>query len=113
MSTDQVEQLYTYVQERCLWQFLSRTWDRRENIEGVLKTATDLLTGNAPKRETPMERLFYADAKILAADFKERFPWINEKSPADIHALMEGVKEKLTDIAITHSKNGELNNSAY
>jgi len=113
MSTDQIDQLYTYVQEHCLWQFFSRTWDRQENIDGILTAAADLLTGEAPKRETPMERLFYADAIILAADFKKQFPWIMEASSAEVRQLLDGVKAKLTDIAITHSKNGELNAANY
>ena len=40
---EQVKQLVGYVQERCLWQFASRTWDRTENIEGVLKQVGALL----------------------------------------------------------------------
>ena len=31
----QVDDLFDYVQERCLWQFFSRTWDRTENIEEI------------------------------------------------------------------------------
>ena len=93
MTTEKVDQLFGYVQERCLWQFFSRTWDRKENLDGIMKTATDLLTGVAPKRETPMDKLFYADAKIMVADFKERFPWIKDTAPAEIattHARPQG-----------------------
>jgi len=35
--TSKLDNLFDYVQERCLWQFASRTCDRTENIEGVLK----------------------------------------------------------------------------
>ena len=82
MTTDKVDQLFSYVQERCLWQFFSRSWDRQENLDGILKSATDLLTGKDPARETPMERLFYADAKVMVQDFKQRFPWLEEAGAA-------------------------------
>ena len=81
MTTEKVDQLFGYVQERCLWQFFSRTWDRKENLDGIFSAATEFLTGKTPKRETPMEKLFYADAKIMVKDFEERFPWIKRKSP--------------------------------
>jgi vanadium nitrogenase delta subunit len=113
MNTGKVDQLFNYVQERCLWQFFSRSWDRQENIDGIIKTATDLLTGKAPERETPMERLFYADAKIMAADFRQRFPWIEEEGPAQIRALMQSLKDRLVEFSITKSLNQELSHSLY
>jgi vanadium nitrogenase delta subunit len=113
MTAAKVDQLLGYVQERCLWQFFSRAWDRQENLDGIMKTATDLLTGKPPARETPMERLFYADAKIMVADFKERFPWIEQEGAAQIRALMQELKDKVQEIAITKSLNGELNHSLY
>ena len=78
MSSEKIDQLFGYVQERCLWQFFSRSWDRQENIDGIVKTATEMLTGEAIQIESPMDRLFYADAKIMVSDFRERFPWIQE-----------------------------------
>jgi len=113
MTTAKIDQLFDYVQERCLWQFFSRSWDRKENIEGIVKTATDLLTGKAPSRETPMERLFYADAKIMVADFKERFPWIEQEGAAQIRSLMHGLQDKLVESSITKSLNAELSHSLY
>src|SRR5271157_2641677 len=113
MTTEKVDQLFGYVQERCLWQFFSRTWDRKENIEGIMKTATELLSGGVPKLETPMDKLFYADAKIMVADFKERFPWIKDTAPAEIATLMQGLKDRVKDISITKSLNHELNHSLY
>ncbi len=113
MSAEQVDQLFGYVQERCLWQFFSRSWDRQENIDGVIKTATDLLTGVEPKRDTPMEKLFYADAKIMVADFKERFPWIETVGRDRAPGLMAALKDKLVEFTITKSLNHELNHSLY
>lgn len=113
MNSEKIDQLYNYVQERCLWQFFSRSWDRQENIDGIFKTATDLLTGHPPAKETPQDRLFYADAKIMVADFKQRFPWIEEAGSAQIRELIEGVKARLVEIAITKSQNHELNHTLY
>ncbi|GEO80027.1 V-containing nitrogenase subunit delta [Pararhodospirillum oryzae] len=113
MNTEKLDQLFTYVQERCLWQFFSRSWDRQENIDGVLNTATDMLTGKELNLETPMDRLFYADAKILVADIRQRFPWIEDTGAAQIRDLMQGLKERLVDYTITRSLNGELHHSLY
>jgi vanadium nitrogenase delta subunit len=113
MTTAKVDQLFDYVQERCLWQFFSRTWDRQENIDGILKTATDLLTGKPAARETPMEKLFYADAKIMVSDFKERFPWIEQEGAAQIRALMHELKDRVLEISVTKSLNQELTHSLY
>jgi nitrogenase delta subunit len=108
-----VDQLFAYVQERCLWQFFSRSWDRQENIDGVIGKATELLTAKEISLETPMDRLFYADAKIMVADLKERFPWLDDTGPAQIRDLMHQLKARLVDIAITGSLNQELNHSLY
>jgi nitrogenase delta subunit len=113
MSTEQIDQLYNYCQERYLWQFFSRTWDRQENIDGIVAVATALFNGEEVKLETPMQRLFYADAKIMVSDFKEHFPWIVNQTPDDIRALMACLKERLVEIAITKSLNAELSHSLY
>jgi nitrogenase delta subunit len=111
--SSKVDDLFNYVQERCLWQFFSRTWDRQENIDGILATATDLLAGQAPKLDTPMDRLFYADAKIMVSDLRARLPWLNETPPAEIRELIEGLKARLEEIAIAGSKNRELSHHLY
>ena len=114
MSQQQIDQLFGYVQERCLWQFHSRSWDRQENIDGIIATATDLLHGQEhPKRHTPMDRMFYADAKAMVDDFKVRFPWILDLEPTRITELMKGLQSKLVDETITHSRNGELHDKLY
>ena len=110
---EKIDQLYGYVQERCLWQFFSRTWDRQENIDGIFAKATELLTGKELTLDTPQDRLHYADAKVMVMDFKARFPWIEEAGPAQLREILQGVRDKVTDIAITSSKNHELNHSLY
>ena len=94
MSTEQIDQLYNFCQERYLWQFFSRSWDRQENLDGIFTVAGALFAGEEVKRETPMEKLFYADAKIMVADFKERFPWIAACTRDQIRALLTGVKDR-------------------
>jgi len=114
MTTEEkVTQIYRYIQERCLWQFFSRTWDREENIEGIFKTAVDLLTGKPPAAETPQERVFYADAKVMVADLKVKCPWLEEAGAAQIREVMDLAKARLTEIAITKSLNQELNHTLY
>jgi len=110
---DKLDDLYGYVQERCLWQFFSRSWDRQENIDGVLDKAEAMLTGKEPGRETPMDKLFCADALIMVRDFKERFPWIRESGAAEVKQLMDGLKSRLVDTVITKSTNRELNHHLY
>ncbi|TRW89611.1 V-containing nitrogenase subunit delta [Candidatus Methylobacter oryzae] len=113
VSESKISDLFNYVQERCLWQFSSRTWDRQENIDGVLAKAADLMLGREPSRETPTEKLHCAEAKILVADCLERYPWVKDVLESDVNALMEGLKARLTDIAITNSHNRELNHRLY
>lgn len=108
-----LDDLFDYVQERCLWQFHSRTWDRSENIDGIIAKAVDLLTGREPVAETPTERCFVADAKIMVADFRSRFPWIREADEAEITELLRGLRDRLTDLAITRSRNHELTHTLY
>jgi nitrogenase delta subunit len=113
MSEQQIKQLFDYVQVRYLWQFFSRSWDRQENIDGIIAAAIDLLNGKQPTRHTPMDRLFYADAKEMVKDFRENFSWINELEPSKVADLMHGLKDMLVDHTITRSLNHELNHSLY
>nr|AAD40074.1 vanadium dinitrogenase delta subunit [nitrogen-fixing bacterium SM1]AAD40077.1 vanadium dinitrogenase delta subunit [nitrogen-fixing bacterium SM2] len=112
MST-RVEQLYQYIEERCLWQFFSRTWDREENIEGVLNQFGRLMTGEAPLKETPMDRLFYADALPIANDCRERFDWAATITKDDIAELIASIKGQLVENTITRSTNRELSHHLY
>lgn len=113
MSNSKLDDLFAYVEERCLWQFFSRTWDREENIKGVLDQAEKLLTGESPVRETPMDRLFYADALVMVQDFKERFAWLDGTAPDELHQLLDQLKERLLDVTITRSTNRELSHHLY
>jgi vanadium nitrogenase delta subunit len=110
---EKIDELMGYVEERCLWQFFSRSWDRQENIDGVLNQAARLLVGQEPVRGTPMDNLFYADAKQMVADFRERFPWISESGEAEVRELLDGLKTRLVDNVIVKSTNRELHHNLY
>ena len=110
---ERINQLFGYVQERCLWQFFSRSWDREENISSILTKAEEIFTGKSPKDDTPADRCNLADAKVLVSDFRSRFPWIKESNATEINGLLSGLKEKLVDTTITHSKNRELRDHLY
>jgi nitrogenase delta subunit len=113
MLDKRIDEIFSYVQERCLWQFFSRTWDRQENIDGVLDQAVAIIAGKAPNRATPMERLHYADATIMVDDLRERFPWVKGASEKEISEVMEAVKARLVDAVITKSTNRELTHHLY
>lgn len=110
---DRAGELFDYVQERCLWQFHSRTWDREQNIAGILAKAQDLLAGREPPAETPAERCFVADARVMVADLRSRFPWIREAAEADVAEALNGLRDRLVDVAITRSRNHELTHTLY
>ncbi len=107
------EEITAYIQERCLWQFHSRSWDREENINGVINKAAAILSAQQLVLETLIDKLHYADAKILVDDLKARFSWLSEMKNADIKTVLELVRQKLLHIAITGSLNSELNHSLY
>lgn len=108
-----LDDLFDYVQERCLWQFHSRAWDRTKNIEGVIGSAIELLAGRTPAAATPDERNFLADAKLMVTDFRSRFPWIREAGEPEILDLMGGLRDRLLDVVVTRSRNRELTHSLY
>ena len=113
MLEQQINDVFAYTEERCLWQFFSRTWDREENIQGVLDQVAAILCGQEPKRDTPMDRLFYADGKIMAEDLRTRYAWVKDASAELIRQVMDGLKARLVDVAITRSTNRELNHHLY
>jgi nitrogenase delta subunit len=113
MTSPSVDDLFGYVQKRCLWQFFSRSWDRKENIEGILEKATQLLLEEPVTLTSPMDRLFHADAKILVADFREHFPAITTLGAEEVKSLLQSVKERLLDLTVTSSKNRELHQNLY
>ncbi|WP_311774788.1 nitrogenase vanadium-iron protein, alpha chain [Nostoc sp. 2RC] len=110
---ERTEEVTSLIQQRCLWQFHSRSWDREENINGVLGLTAKILTGEQVVLETLIDRAFYADAKLLVIDLEKKFQWLSKMDNVQKKAVLESVKHKLIDIAITKSLNGELHHSIY
>jgi nitrogenase delta subunit len=112
-QNEKVRELFLYVQERCLWQFVSRSWDREANIENITRMAGDLILGEKPKIETAIDRQYYADAIELVSGFKQRVTWVFQESPENVRALLEDLKDELLDIAVKSATNNELNWQLY
>ncbi|AGK98262.1 Fe-only/vanadium nitrogenase subunit delta [Clostridium pasteurianum] len=110
-----IDEILEFIQERCLWQFHSREWDRTENINGVFDLLPKLLAGEkiSTKELEPKEKCFYADAKILSDQLQERFSFVKEMDEKEKSELLSGVKEKLVDVAITKCRNEELRTPFY
>jgi vanadium nitrogenase delta subunit len=112
-KNEKVRQLYDYVQERCLWQFYSRAWDREANISNITRMAGEIISGRTPKLETLMDHQFYADAKELASGLKQRHAWVAAATPDEVAKAMDELRDELLDLAVKNSSNGELNYSLY
>jgi V-containing nitrogenase delta subunit len=110
---DQTLTLYSFIQERYLWQFYSRTWDREENIDHIMDEFVKILSGETTGGNSPEERYFYAEAATVAAETKRKFPWLSGLERAELESLAARVKVKLIDVTVTHSRNQELNVSYY
>jgi hypothetical protein len=107
------DELVAFIQERCLWQFVSRAHDREENINGVLSLLGEILTGGSPKLETPMQRLHFANANHLASEVKTAFPWLTESPKEDVQGVVSGVIAKIHELVVEKSLNGELHMPGY
>jgi hypothetical protein len=105
--------LLEYFQKNTLWQFFSRDWDREENLNGMFDALSKLVRKEPLPRETPMEKVFYADAVVLIPEIAERVPGFAALSPEAALAVLEEVKKELWDIVITNSKNEELSAELY
>lgn len=111
--SEKVEELVKYIQEHCLWQFFSRSWDRDENIAGILSKTEELLLGDSSVSETLADKCWLADAKILASEFKSHIPWIKTASKEEIKTVISGVKFRMKEITIDKSRNEELHAKNY
>lgn len=109
----QIEQLTDYIMKNCLWQFHSRTWDRKTQNEGVLTKTTQLLCNERVDLETPADKCYWVDAVCLADAFKERFSWLSGLDKNEIKSVMKGLHEHLDYLTITGSLNLELTDQHY
>jgi nitrogenase delta subunit len=110
---DRIAKLEDYIMKRCLWQFHSRAWDRKDQNEGVLTKATQILCGEPVELETPADKCYWVDAAFLAKGYKNRFAWLSTMSREEIKLLMQGLKDRLDFVLVTGSLNKELIDPHY
>lgn len=111
---DRVEKLVDYIMKHCLWQFHSRKWDRERQNREILTLAKNILcdeSGDAPADR--LDRCHWADATILARNYKTTFPWINSLNKTEIGELMQAVLDRMNFLTITGSLNKELTDEHY
>ncbi len=113
LMKDRIEQLVDYIMKKCLWQFHSRAWDRKDQNEGVLTKTMQLLCEETVKLETPADRCFWVDAVCLAEAYKSRYAWLATMNKEEIKLLMQGLHERLDHLTITGSLNLELTDQHY
>lgn len=109
-----INELYKYIQAKYLWQFYSRNWDRENNINGILDATKELLiTGKCSLGDSPTDKHYYSEAKIVVNDIKRDLKFIEGLNEKGITDLIDRVKAKLIDVTVTNSLNGELNVAYY
>ncbi len=110
---EKVEAVYTYVMERCLWQFFSRNWDREDNINTIMANVAKIQSGQEVDRSTNILNSHYTNAKILTEQLAQRFPWFSSLGAGDIAPICDRVREKLINIAVVNSLNAERTEVNY
>lgn len=109
-----INELYKYIQQKYLWQFYSRNWDRENNINGILDAAKELLiTGKCSLGDSLTDKHYYSEAKIVVNDIKRDLKFVEGLNEKGITELIDKVKAKLIDVTVTNSLNGELNVAYY
>ena len=109
-----VNELYKFIQEKYLWQFYSRNWDRENNINGILDAVKELLnTGKSSLDDSLEEKFYYSEAKIVVNDIKRHLKFIEGLNEKGVTETIDRVKAKLIDVTVTNSLNGELNVEYY
>ncbi len=113
VTQDRTDQLVDYIMKWSLWQFNSRAWDREKQNEGVLTKTTQILCNEPVEKETPSDRCYWAEAIILAKEFKNNYPWLSKMQKNEIKLLMKNLKERIDYLTITGSLNEELTAKRY
>ncbi len=110
---ERMAQLENYIMKKCLWQFHSRAWDRKDQNENILTKTMQILCDEPVAMETPADRCYWVDAECLARAYRELFPWINSMEKADVKELMLELKEHIDYVTVTGSLNKELTDQHY
>lgn len=113
LRNERIEQLVDYIMKKCLWQFHSRSWDRKVQNEGILTKTRQILCNEHVAIETPAERCHWVDAVLLAEAFRERYAWLDGLPKEEIVAVMQGLHDRLDFLTITGSLNQELTDQHY
>ncbi len=113
VTAGRLAQLEDYIMKNCLWQFHSRSWDRRVQNEGILSKTTQILCGEPVDTGTPLDRCHWADAVVMAEEFQRRCPWLTEMPKDEVKALMDALHKHLDYILIDGSLNLELTDQHY
>ncbi len=110
---EKIAQLENYIMKKCLWQFHSRAWDRKNQNDHILKKATQLLCEEPVELNTPADRCYWVDALSLTEAYRQHFRWLAAMDKADIKLLMQGLKERIDFLTISGSLNKELMDPKY
>jgi nitrogenase delta subunit len=113
LMKNRIEQLVDYIMKKCLWQFNSRSWDRKEQNENILTKTMQLLCEERVELETAADRCYWVDAVCMVDAFKTRFSWLTSMEKNEIKLLMEGLKDRIDYLTITGSLNLELTDQHY
>lgn len=112
-TKDKMDQLVDYIMKNCLWQFNSRSWDRRNQNAGILGKATQILCEEPVENPTLQERCYWVDAVCLVRAYQLRFPWLAQMSKDAVKALMAEVHKRMDWLTIDGSLNEELTVQHY
>jgi len=110
---EKIAQLENYIMKKCLWQFNSRAWDRKDQNDNIFKKTEQLLCNERVELETPADRCYWVDAVCMVDAFKLNYPWITSLNKAEIKLLIHGLKERIDFLTITGSLNKELTDVNY
>lgn len=105
---EKLDPLVDYIMKNCLWQFNSRGWDRLKQNAGILSQTCQILCGEEPQHETPLDRCYWVDAVILSRAYRDRFAWIKAMPKDDLRTLFKALHEKIDHLTVHGSLNEEL-----
>jgi len=106
-------EMENYIMKNCLWQFHSRSWDRKVQNEQILTKTRQILCGERANNETPADKCFWVDAVCLADEFKRRFAWLEGMSCEEVTRLMGMLHARMDYLTIDGSLNLELTDQHY
>jgi Fe-only nitrogenase delta subunit len=113
LRKERIEQLVDYIMKKCLWQFHSRAWDRRDQNENILLKTKQILCDEKVALETPADRCYWVDAVLLAEAFREKYAWLDGLQREEIAHIMKGLHERMDYLTIDGSLNQELTDQHY